>query len=172
MNILLSGLFLILLAFLIHLVVWKIHLPKRQTPALLGIFFGAYFFAILFFELILPTQYHSSLLPQGFLEYIHVFLFFTSFTLAYIITYSAIEVDSPSLVVTLKIAEAGAEGLERSKLIETMNDDVLVRPRINDLIADKMAYIEGNKYKLTSKGFLMLSVITLYRKMLNEGKGG
>ena len=30
-----------------------------------------------------------------------------------------------------------------------MNDDLLVIPRVRDLITDKMAYIDGDKYRLT-----------------------
>jgi len=172
MNVFLSGLFLLLLAFLIHLVVWKIRLPKRQTPALLWVFFDTYFFAILFLELILPAQYHSSLLPQNFLEYVHVFLFFTSFTLAYIITYSALEVDSPSLLIVKRIADAGPNGLDKDLLSSQLSDDILITPRIHDLFRDKMAVWKGGKIHLTSKGKWFVRIFIAYRMLLNAQWGG
>ena len=36
-----------------------------------------------------------------------------------------------------------------------MNDELLVIPRVRDLLNDKMAYIDGEKYRLTPKAFLL-----------------
>jgi hypothetical protein len=173
MKILFWGSALFCLAFSLHLIIWKIRIPERQIKVLLQIFVGTSIIGLLSLWAVSNfIAVFSIYVPKDFSEYLHIILFLTSLILAYMVTYSAIEVDSPSLVIILKIADARTEGLEKSKLMETMNDDVLVKPRINDLITDKMAYVEGDKYKLTTKGSLMLSVITLYRKMLNEGKGG
>ena len=40
MKVLLWGIILFVLAFLLHLIIWKIRLPKRQIRMLLLIFFG------------------------------------------------------------------------------------------------------------------------------------
>ena len=88
------------------------------------------------------------------------------------ITYSAIEVDSPSLVMINAIAKAGKEGLDEKLFYQMMNGDILIKPRINDLLNDKMAYLEGYKYKLTPKGRLLVRIFILYRKLLNAPKGG
>jgi len=40
MKVLFWGIFLFWAAFFVHVLVWKIHLPKRQTKTLLQIFFA------------------------------------------------------------------------------------------------------------------------------------
>jgi len=105
-------------------------------------------------------------------EYEMVFLYFISLTLAYIITYSAIEADSPSLAIVLTINSAGSYGLEEEVLDKIMTNDILVKPRIRDLIIDKMVYVDGEKYKLTPKGLLLVRTFIFYRKILNTEKGG
>ncbi len=173
MHILLPGLFLILSAFLIHLGVWKIRIPKYQTKTLLAIFFGTYFLFIIIFELFIPWEsrflFHA---PRYFFDYVHILLFFTSFALAYIITYSALEVDSPSLSIIKLISESGAEGLEKEALFAKLSDDVLVIPRIHDLLRDHMAVLDGDKLRLTPKGRWFVGVLTFYRVLLNAKTGG
>jgi predicted transcriptional regulator len=88
------------------------------------------------------------------------------------ITYSAIEVESPSLLMILKISDMGTQGLDRKDLEETMNDELLIIPRVRDLLTDRMAYLEGEQYKLTRKGKVAAKIFIFYRKILNAGKGG
>ena len=106
------------------------------------------------------------------LLYIASSLFFISLALAYIISYSGVEADSPSLVMTLTIANAGPEGLDKKEFDKIMTNDILVKPRIRDLLLDKMAYKEGDKYKITPKGILFARIFIIYRKLLNAQKGG
>ncbi len=173
MNVLLFGLFLILLAFLIHLFVWKIHCPKYQTKTLLWIFFGTYFFSIPFLELFLSAEYKFSFYtPKNFFDYLHSFLFFTSFTLAYLITYSALEVDSPSLVIVKLIFEAGPDGLDRNVLVTKLTDEILLFPRINNLLRDKMAVMKEGRLFLTARGKWFIQIFIFYRFLLKAKKGG
>lgn len=173
MNILLPGLFLVLLAFLIHLVVWKIRTPKYQTKTLLQIFFGTYFLSVLIFELFFPLEWRSGVYaPQIFFDYVHILLLFTSFTLAYIITYSALEVDSPSLLIVKLISESGPGGLEKEVLFTKLSDEILVIPRINDLLRDHMALLKGNQLYLTPKGKWFVRIFIFYRSLLNAKPGG
>lgn len=173
MAVLFWGISIFTLSFVVHFLAWRFRLPKRQTKTLLQIFMGILAASLILIWITSNAPPPSSKYAINDLsEYLHISLFYISLVLAYMITYSGIEVDSPSMVLILKVAEAGKEGIERRTLIEAMNDDLMVKPRITDLITDKMAYIDGDKYKLTTKGFLMLNVILLYRKMLNAGKGG
>jgi hypothetical protein len=160
MNILLFGILLFALAFFVHILIWKIHLPKKNhTCFLLNIFFGLFIIGIF----ILPAQRLS--------DYIQAFLLYLSLMLAYIISYSAIEVDSPSLIIVLNIAGTGC-GLSREELNKQLTDDLLVLPRLKDLLNDKMVFMEENKYKLTKKGVFLVKIFIFFRKILNAGKGG
>ncbi len=174
MRVLEMGLFLFFLAFLLHLIIWKVRMPKRQTKTVLQIFFGVLISGIIFLYI---SQ--SALLKGGFFsfksftEYFHISIFFTALTLAYIITYSALEADSPSLVMVMLILNAGPNGLDKRAFTQHLNDDLLIKPRIEDLLRDKLVYQDGEKYLLTSKGKSFVNIITFYRKLINVPvKGG
>ena len=173
MKTLFWGTALFCVALLLHLVIWKVHIPQRQTKALLQIFFGTLIIGILTLWVILSLIARFSLLsPKNFPEYFHIFLFFTSLTLGYIITYSGVEADSPSLLMVMEIAKSAPDGFSKKKLFDMLSDDLLIKPRIRDLINVKMIYIDGDKYKLTVRGILFVRIFILYRKLLNLPKGG
>jgi hypothetical protein len=159
--------------FLIHLVVWRISLPRRQTRVLQYLFFGALFImlpAIWGALSFIPHLWYF--VPVSVAECLHIFILSTSLILAYVITYSAIEADSPSLLIVREIADAGPEGLSEEKLKAALTNDFLIAPRLRDLIVDKMVYVQRDKYCLTFKGFLIAKIFVLSRKLLNAPKGG
>lgn len=145
-------------------------MPKRQTKSLLAIFALVTIFGLL---AVWAFADHLGILAvKSFSDYLHICLFTISLTLAYMITYSAIEVDSPSLVMINAIAKAGSDGLNEKLFIQMMNDNILIKPRLADLLNDKMAHFDGAKYRLTSKGILFARIFIFYRKLLNAPKGG
>ena len=99
-------------------------------------------------------------------------MFYLSLLLAYMITYTALEADSPSLVMVMAISSAAPDGLDKTRFDQMMSDDTLIVPRIKDLVLDKMAYVDGEKYHLTPKGILMAQIFVFYRKLLAAPKGG
>ncbi len=171
MTVLFWSTILIFLAFILHLALWRTRLPKRQTRTMLLLFFG-----VLITGVIVLSSSSITLLgiesPSNLLEFLHISLFFTSFTLAYMITYSAMEADSPSLVILNHIADAGSEGVAKDVFFDSLNDDILVKPRIKDLLRDKMAYLEEGRYRLTPKGIRFARIFILFRGLLKAPKGG
>jgi hypothetical protein len=163
MHVLINGTLLFFLAFFIHLFFWKLHLPKHHTKILLTIFLSVLLAGILFLNMF----HHFNIFGCLQLSFLYI-----SMTLAYITTYSGIEVDSPSLMIALKIKEAGLGGFNEEALQINLTDGILVKPRIRDLYKDKMIYLDQGKYKLTSKGILLARVFIFYRSLLNSGKGG
>ncbi len=148
-------------------------MPRRQTKALLGIFLGVLVAAPLCSTAIAEfCPALSRCLPEGVTDWLRIALLHISVTLAYMITYSAIEADSPSLVMVMAIANAGPDGMDAKEFEATLNDDLLIRPRVTDLITDKMAYREGDRYKLTRKGLLFANIFVHYRRLLKAAKGG
>ncbi len=163
-----------LVSFLIHLAVWRIKLPKRQTKTLLLIMFF-----ILGAALLLLRASGSSLarlyglaVPVTPGDYLHLALLNISLILSYMITYSALEADSPSLVIALTVAGAGPRGIAESEFNDFVNDDKLLKPRIRDLVLDKMASLDNGKYRLTPKGIVFARLFIFYRVLLGRGKGG
>ena len=73
----------------------------------------------------------------------------------------------------LAIQNAGENGLTKEEFERSNTDNILTLPRINDLVHDKIAYLQGGKYQLTSKGFLLARIFNSYRKLLNlTAQGG
>lgn len=173
MQVLFWGIVLFWAAFVVHVLVWRIHLPYRQTKTLLQIFFItllAGLFILWKTQHILPIGMAA---PEGVSDYLHISLFVIALTLAYMITYSALEADSPSLVMVLSIARAGKDGLPTEQFRQQMTDEILVLPRIRDLLRDKLVCMEGDIYKLTPKGIWFARIFILYRHVLNiRQKGG
>lgn len=156
-------------AFGLHVLLWRICLPRKHTDTLLFIFFSVLasgIFVIEFFG-VLPLGAEGSVF-----DYLRLVLFYISVALAYIISYSALEADSPSLLMTLAIHAAVAQGLEKSKLFHTMTDAVLIRPRLDDLVRDGLAVSEQGKYRLTGKGRSFVRIFISFRTLLGAPKGG
>lgn len=158
--------------FLLHLAVWKIKLPARQTKVLLLILFGGLAASLAVFVLFPAFSLAGFAAPSGAAELLAVALYVTSFILAYMITYSAVEADSPTLVMIKTVADAGARGIAREDFFAVLNDAVLVEPRIRDLLTDRMAVLDGGRYSLTAKGRLFAAIFVNYRALLGLGKGG
>lgn len=172
MKVLFWSLFLLVMAFVLHLVVWKIRLPKRQIKTMLLIFFGALILGSAYLWNDPSVALFGIDAPTRVTEFIRIALMFTAFTLAYMITYTGLEADSPSLVMVLNIAQAGPEGLSKDVFFQQMTDDILIKPRVRDLLTDKMAYLDGDTYRLTPKGVLLANIFVVYRSILGAGKGG
>ncbi|MGA9755831.1 MAG: hypothetical protein WBV23_11910 [Desulfobaccales bacterium] len=172
MNILLYGLSLFFLAFGIHLIIWKVHLPHHQSKALLLIFMGTFFLGVIITPLLPQDGLWGCFVARGFYEVVHAFLLVLSLTMAYIITYSALEADSPSLVIIRMIAEAMPGGLAKKDLENRLTDDILIRPRINDLLRDNLVIAQGEKLRLTPQGRSFIKIFVIFRALLKSGKGG
>jgi len=173
MSVLFYGIMTFSLALFIHFIIWKIHLPrKNHSIALLKIFFGVLFIVVLILIKAPNTEFLGIGPPHVIIEYVESILLYISLALAYIVTYSAIEADSPSLVILLIIAKIFPEGLDKEKLFNLMNDDLLVISKINDLVGGGMAAIDKGVYRLTPKGRFLVNTIILFRRLLNLPKGG
>ena len=162
-----SGIFLA--GFLLHLAWWRIRLPKRQTKVLLLLFFSVLFLSLASLA-VAPDIFSPE--PLCGWELFHIALYVSALVLAYMITYSAIEADSPSLLLALAVARCGAKGMSSGEIYALLDDRALVDPRLSDLLLDKMAALENGRYVITAKGRLFANIFTLHRALLGAGKGG
>lgn len=157
---------------MVHLAVWKIKLPRRQTKILLYILFGGLTAALVFSILNPSFSLLGILVPHGPAELLSTALYVTAFTLAYMITYSAIEADSPTLVMIKTIADAGEAGIRKEDFFKALNDDVLLEPRLRDLRTDHMAVFNNGIYSLTGKGRLFAAIFIKWHILLDREPGG
>jgi hypothetical protein len=173
MKILLWGtpIFVILLA--VHLVLWRIYLPRRQVRTVLALLLGGSTMGLW----ALASWPESWALPGGqprltASELSQVGVYLLALTFSYLITYTAIEADSPSLVITSAIASTDAVGLTQNELYRRLDDELLILPRVEDLVRDGWVRCEAGRYRLTGKGLMFARLFGAYRRLLGLGKGG
>jgi len=174
MIVLAWGTFLLLAAFIFHLIVWRIRLPQKHTRTLAIIFYGTFLaWCLLVWGWSTIGVAWEPYFPSRLSEYVHILLYYCAVTFVYIGVYTLFEVDSPSLLIIDRISEAETEGLAQDKLYDSLGDNILVVPRINDLVRDEMAVLENGKYKITSKGTIMVQTLLFHRKIMKaDHKGG
>jgi hypothetical protein len=153
---------LLLVALVIHLALWRIRRPKYHVKALLKIFFAVALVGVTIARL-------TFFLPPTAL--LHVLVCFVSATLAYIIVYTALEVDSPTLVMILLLEKAGEDGVSRSEILALLNDDIIVKPRVRDLVRDRMLVREIDGYRETTKGRRFIIPLNFYYRLITK-RGG
>lgn len=164
---------LVLLAFTLHIIIWKIRIPHRQTKVIVLIFLGVLACSLgAAFVLSQAAPGWQPFLPGNIFEYCHITLFETSCLLAYIITYSALEAESPTLAMVKKILAAGPRGLDKNSFDQSMTTALLVIPRCQDLLRDKLATLNSDRYKLTPKGKLITKLVIHYRHLMGAETGG
>lgn len=159
MNVLFYGTLTFFIGLLIHLTIWRICLPKRNRAFILvNVFFWTLVLGIIMLKGV-----------PGYLDYI---VLYCSLAAAYIVSYPAIEADSPSLAIVRNVAKAGGSGLDKSELRRAITDEILVVARIEDLLNDGLIRMDSGKYILTSKGRFLAGVFIWFRRLLNAPKGG
>lgn len=159
MSVLIYGFGLFGVAFLLHAALWRIKKPANTIKALVAIF-------CLVLAVGMVIRQHE------FINYIYIAVLFFSLFLVYLLTYPAIEADSPSLAIMLQIARAKNNGITAAQIKELLKDNLLVEPRLKDLVDAKMVELNGSVYKINRKGILFIQPFIVYRKFLQLGKGG
>jgi hypothetical protein len=104
MEITLAAFFTLLVAWLLHLALWRVCLPKAQLKTLLIIFFFVWAVVVVALCLSETTFF-------GFLGFLYFSLIYWSAAFCYMITYSAMEGDSPTLSLTRHLHRRGEEGV-------------------------------------------------------------
>jgi hypothetical protein len=161
------------LAFISQVIVWRVHLPNRQTKVICLLFFG--FLSggsLVFWKHGMAFSVFGLRPPDNLAQFLQFWLYYVSLTLAYVITYSAVEADSPSLIIIMRISESGTKGLSHKGLQALINDEILVEARLRDLLTDKMAELTDGKYRLRAKGVVMAQLFRFYRNIMGANKGG
>lgn len=99
-------------------------------------------------------------------------MLYGALVLAYTVTYSAVQADSPTMSVLFRIEASGDHGLSYDELASELDDAVLVIPRLEDLVAGGLAVRDGGRYTIAPAGALLARVYIVYRGILRMEKGG
>jgi len=172
MIVLFIGVSLFFISLSLHIFIWRFSIPRNQRRTLLIIFILILVLgmsSIIIIDTIIGLfKINTSIL---LIQVIHIVLLYTGLTLAYIVTYSALEVDSPSLVI-INIIVNNKEGISVKDLYRNLTDDMLLKPRLEDLSKENMAIKIDDIYYITQKGANMARLFNFYRKILNISASG
>ena len=168
MTVLLGGGALWILAYVVHLIVWHIRIPRRQAASLLLCFLtvGAAGAAAIF------SLVSAGLLVSSPLRLILTMLFYSSASAIYFLLFSAIEADSPTLTMMAIIGRCGRGGISHDRLIEALNEHAFIRPRLDQMLRDQMLIEIDGRLHAGPRGRLLASVILSYRRLLGEPQAG
>jgi hypothetical protein len=167
MNILIAGIFLLLMAFILHLLIWKVRIPdnpiKTITILFTSILLGGIF--VLRYASLSNLIFESAAL-LSFSECLHVTLIFMSLLSVYYFVYGALTDESPSMFTMLNVAGMDEEGLSENELNELITDDLFIRPRMDYLVDEKMVCLQEEKYRLGSKGKNFIGMINFFQNLM------
>jgi len=152
------------IAWIVHLVIWRWRLPKAQLKALLVIFAVVWAIAALLF---LTGFVGVGAFAAGWLvAFLYFSLIYWSAAFCYVITYSAMEGDSPTLSLTRHLHRRGEEGVSHEEIEHFFRQRPFVGARVKALVTDNIFVEEEGGYRLSPGSYLFFRVILGYRRVV------
>jgi hypothetical protein len=157
-----AGVLLLGSSFLVHLVWWRVSLPKRQTRTLLLIF------------TVVPVVVALSLsgLHLSAAQATLVALFDASCALTYIALYSAIEHQSPTLAIVSRLAAAGDAGCSGDDLQQSFGQELPMANRLALMEQSSWLRADGASLVLTDEGRFFARLFESAANVFGLAKGG
>ncbi len=151
------------LALIVHFILWRVRMPRHHTSALLIIF-------AVVFALAIPLLLGAA---PGWPDRLRIALLYLAASLCYVITYSAIEGDSPTLSLMRLLAQKGDTGLPAAEVDHFLARRPFVKARLAALILSGRVREEGGRYRLAGPPSLPFQIILGFRKLYGPiAKGG
>lgn len=169
MAVVLFALGLLAATFLVHLIWWRIHTPRRQTALILLWFFAALPLGIVVARTVPALQPYA---PTDVWAILLVAQFQFGSALAYACINSALQHDSPALMVVTYVALSGPVGCTRDDVRTILRDDLLIEPRIREFTVGGLVTLTDGRYRLTPRGLRFLRTMTLIRTLFRLPRGG
>ena len=160
---------LFLAAFLLHWIIWRIKIPRRQSAALLAILLGTLpvgLAAVVYVPALQPLG------PLGFWQCLHIAIFHVMMSLGYVVVYSALEERSPSMSLLTFVADAGPQGRTLQELRLVLADARPVESRLQAMVRDHMVIETQTNYRLTAKGRVWAQIFACWLRLMGASRGG
>jgi len=156
-----------------QLIVWRVRRPLGHYTALSALSLAVLILSPgIFYSVQSMISGSVRFLPITALDYWNFFVFYTALTLSYLVTYSAVQADSPTMTILLRIDQSGLDGHTLEEIMAELNDQVLVVPRLDDLVVGNLIELRGDRYAVTSRGALLAKIYIFYRALLKMERGG
>lgn len=162
-----TGLLTLTVAFLIHILIWRIRRPTRAPIVLFLIFMGILSVILGCIALMDPST-KSDYFVSTSLEYAYVALFHISMTLAYLLAFTGIEAESPSSLIVIALEANGERGMSREELSKVITNDLFVTDRLEGLMRGSTVQLRNGRYYITPGGERYLAFFLAYRKLMGH----
>ena len=171
--VLISTVVLLMLSFVLHVIWWRVKTPTRQVKSILVLYFSILSIgvvAICTINHVMDTAIYGVYFQM--IDVLRMIFLYIASTLAYGISYTAIEAQSPSLEIVRRIHQAGEVGIEPNAIKQSLDNEVLLFPRLSDLQRDMMVRKVHSRYELTQKGRVLETIFRIQRNILLLPRGG
>lgn len=147
-----------------HFVIWRIGPPRSTIRMLAGIFSFGF--------LVMVAVFIALLSPFSVLDLLYCGLLYGLLALCYLITYMAVDGDSPTLSIVSYLRAGGAEGVSLDELRAFMRDRPFMRSRLDRLIDDGFVRRDGDHLRPSPRSFLLLRIFDAYRRIARRATAG
>jgi hypothetical protein len=165
MIVLLGGTGLFAASFAIHVALWRARLPRHQWRALFLIFIGVAGMAV---ALESARGFAGLTAPRLVLT----LLLFGSLSVTYIILFSAIEAESPTLTMIELIRRHRSTGIGEAELLASFVEQSYPSVRLEQMLHDGLVENIGGCLHITPQGRRVASPVLLYRRLLGRYNAG
>lgn len=170
MALALYGLGFFTACFLLHVLLWKLWLPRRQLPTLLALLLVV--FPALLLGLTFAVPQLRDVAPADAPGWVTVGLFHLAFSLGYGVTYTALEEDSPSLCLLRYVARAGDAGRSTAETKAFLLQGNMVGKRLEAAQTGDLLVEREGRYHLTPRGERLAAGFLLAQRLLGLPTGG
>jgi hypothetical protein len=151
MQILIYSISIVAIAIFLHLILLKM----QQTAFVNAIVLIIFVFSLtLCAGFIIGALINKTIffLPGGLWGILQVAIFYIPVMLSYVITYVALEDDSPSMTIVRFVDLSKEKGRSRKEIEQIITNEILILPRINIMLKDGWINYQNRKYQVTKKG--------------------
>lgn len=155
---------------LVHVAWWRMRAPLRQRESLMGLFLGGGLLLAPALAMAVPLL---GLEPLSWVECVHAWIAVAAAGTAYVVTYSAVEADSPTLGMARYIASKGKAGCDLDELRQFMRGGSFVRVRLEAMVGDGMIEEREGRIVLGRRRQTLLRLVLWYwDRVLAMGRTG
>ncbi len=167
MTVLLAGIGLLFISFCAQLVLWRIFIPGRQIRSLLVIFVLVPLIAVGLLKIIGMPEAFATLSAA---EIVRLAIFYVSCALTYIVLYSAIEEQSPTLAIVSYVA--GRSQCTGADLVDRFGKGHELTQRIELLARSEFVRQDGDRYRLAPAGHRFAKLFDAANRLFGLESGG
>jgi hypothetical protein len=170
LTVLFWGLALLGGALAAHVLWWRTRLPANQLAALLKLFLAVLALWLCGNALLGLAGIGIAGLPLAPVACLHAGLLYLSAALAYVVLFSTIDADSPSINILRALDEAGPQGLTEAELLRRTGMERFFASRLERMETDGMTLHTPQGLVPGAKGSLLLGLVQLWRAIMGAPK--